>query len=93
MPDYNGTGAPPTPVRLHAYGPRMIHSLPCLVKSYNVEYPNDVDYIKKNFGGQDIIMPIVFTISMTLVEQHSVKNLRQFTLEKFRRGELVKEGF
>jgi len=93
MPDYNGTGAPPTPVRLHAYGRLNIHSLPCLVTQYSMNYPNDVDYVTSNQGTEKVIMPMVFTLSLTLLEQHSVTNLREFNLDKFRRGELVKEGF
>lgn len=93
MPDYNGTGAPPTPVRLHAYGRLNIHSLPCLVKSYNITYPNDVDYVTSAAGTEKIIMPVVFTLQISLMEQHSVANLRKFSLNKFRKGELVKEGF
>jgi hypothetical protein len=93
MPDYNGTGAPPTPIRLHAYGRLNIHSLPCLVTQYSMVYPNDVDYVVSTNSTEKVIMPMVFTLSISLTEQHSVANLREFTLDKFRRGELVKEGF
>jgi len=93
MPDYNGTGAPPTPVKLFAYGTKNIHALPCLVKSYNMAYPNDVDYVVSNQTQGDVTMPIVFTLGMALVEQHSVTQLREFSLDDFRTGTMVGKGF
>ncbi len=93
MPDYNRTGAPPTPVRLFAYGKHNIHSLPCLVKTYTMNYPNDVDYIVSNQTQGDVTMPVIFTLSVTLAEQHSISELRQFTLDDFRAGKLVQSGF
>lgn len=89
MPDYNKSGSPPTPVKLYAYGQRHIAGVPCLVKSYNFDFPNDVDYV---VNGQ-LTIPIVFTLSITLTEQHSVKQLRSFDLGAFRSGEMVKSGF
>jgi hypothetical protein len=93
MPDYNRTGAPPTPVRLFAYGSKNIHALPCLVKTYTMNYPNDVDYIVSNQTQGDVTMPVVFTLSMTLTEQHSISQLREFSLDDFRAGAMVAQGF
>ena len=91
MPDYNNTGAPPTPVKLYAYGDKNFHGIPCLVKAYTMNYPNDVDYAVSTDG--KVTMPIVFTLSINLVEQHSINALRQFSLSEFRKGEMVKQGF
>ena len=93
MPDYNGTGAPPTPIKLFAYGSNNIHALPCLVKDYAMNYPNDVDYVVSNPVQGDVTMPVVFTLSMTLAEQHSVSQLREFSLDDFRAGNMVQSGF
>ena len=93
MPDYNKTGAPPTPVRLFAYGTKNIHALPCLVKTYTMNYPNDVDYVVSNQTQGAVTMPIVFTLSLSLVEQHSVTELQKFTLDDFRAGTMVAKGF
>lgn len=93
LPDYNATGAPPTPVRLYAYGSSHIYNLPCLVRGYSLDYPNDVDYVQYYSGEHDIIVPTIFTISFTLVEQHSVKALREFSLSDFRKGDMVLKGF
>ncbi len=92
MPDYNKTGAPPTPVKLFAYGTKNIHALPCLVRSYTMNYPNDVDYVVDR-GNPDITMPVVFTLGISLIEQHSISQLRQFTLDDFRVGAMVAKGF
>ena len=93
MPDYNKTGAPPTPVRLFAYGTKNIHALPCLVKTYTMNYPNDVDYVVSNQTQGAVTMPIVFTLSLNLVEQHSISQLREFSLDDFRTGAMVAQGF
>ena len=93
MPDYNNTGAPPTPVKLFAYGTKNISALPCLVKTYTMNYPNDVDYVVSNQTQGDVTMPVVFTLSMSLVEQHSVTQLREFSLDDFRTGVMVAKGF
>ena len=93
MPDYNNTGAPPTPVKLFAYGTKNISALPCLVKTYTMNYPNDVDYVVSNQTQGDVTMPVVFTLSMNLVEQHSVTQLREFSLDDFRTGVMVAKGF
>lgn len=93
MPDYNATGAPPTPVELHAYGSHNIHALPCLVRSYTMNYPNDVDYVVSTSGEGDITMPIVFDLGISLTEQHSVAQLRKFDLADFRNGTMVGQGF
>lgn len=93
MPDYNSTGAPPTPVELHAYGSHNIHALPCLVRSYSMNYPNDVDYVVSGEGKGDITMPIVFDLTISLTEQHSVAQLRKFDLADFRNGTMVGQGF
>ena len=93
MPDYNKTGAPPTPVELHAYGAQNIHALPCLVRSYNMTYPNDVDYVVSDQGETDVTMPIVFDLSISMTEQHSIAQLRKFDLGDFRSGKMVGQGF
>lgn len=89
MPDYNNSGSPPVPVKLYAYGTWHLHGLPCLVKSYDFTFPNDVDYISIN----GISMPVIFNIALTLSEQHSVKQLRSFSLADFRAGDMVSQGF
>lgn len=93
MPDYNRTGAPPTPIELHAYGAQNIFALPCLVRSYNMTYPNDVDYVVSNEGETDVTMPIVFDLTISLTEQHSIAQLRKFNLQDFRDGRMVGQGF
>ena len=93
MPDYNRTGAPPTPIELHAYGAKNIHALPCLVASYNMTYPNDVDYVVSDLLETKITMPIMFTITVSLIEQHSIAQLRKFNLQDFRSGKMVGQGF
>lgn len=94
MPDYNKTGAPPTPIKLFAYGTKNIHALPCLVNSYNMNWPNDVDYVTTEKGGEGkIAMPVVFDLSISMVEQHSITQLRKFNLDDFRGGTMVISGF
>lgn len=93
MPDYNRTGAPPTPIELHAYGAKNIHALPCLVNSYAMNYPNDVDYVVSNALETEITMPIVFDLTISLTEQHSIAQLRKFNLQDFRAGKMVGQGF
>jgi len=89
MPDYNNTGAPPTPVRLFAYGSHNFKGVPCLVNNYSMDWPNDVDYAVNG----EVTMPMVFTLGVTLLEQHSITELRGFSLADFRNGAMVARGF
>jgi len=89
MPDYNDTGAPPTPIRLYAYGSHNFKGVPCLVANYSMDWPNDVDYAVNG----EITMPMVFTLGITMIEQHSIRSLRSFSLSDFRTGKMTGRGY
>lgn len=67
LPDFGGTGATPPIVKLSAFRNRNIREVPCVIKSYSIHYPDDVDWI---FDGQDP-MPVIGSISVTLEEAWS----------------------
>lgn len=89
--DYNNTGAPPVPVRLYAYGEHHLYNVPCLVTGYNFTFAKDVNLY--TYRDRGIVIPIVFELSVDLTEQHSIEELRKFSLADFRNGYLVKSGF
>ncbi len=113
-------GTPPPILLFNAYGTAMYHNVPVIVTTFNVEFPQDVDYvqIQTNAGterldidfGFDIFsadrfasetftgditawMPTRFIISVNMTVQNTPDRLRrEFDLDDFRTGKLVKRG-
>lgn len=64
LPGFGGNGATPPIVLLSAFRNRNINKIPCIIESYSIHYPDDVDWI---FDGKDP-MPVIGSISVTLKE-------------------------
>jgi hypothetical protein len=72
LPDFGKTGATPPIVKLSAFYNKNIKNVPCIIKNYSINYPDDVDWI---FGLDSLEdrnpMPVVTTITLTLEESYS----------------------
>ena len=116
-------GTPPPILLFNGYGTAIYHNVPVIVTTYNIELPQDVDYVRVNTTSlginvneeieqdnfdngpipQDRIIskssditawvPSRFIISITIQVQNTPDRLRrQFNLNDFRTGKLIKRG-
>ena len=85
-------GSPPPIGRLNAHG--LYNNTPVVVKSFNFNYPNDVDYITvEMFNGRQSV-PVLFDISVSLLVQiNAVETVKNYTLESFHSGNLLGDGY
>ncbi len=120
----NLRGTPPPILLFNAYGTAIYHNVPVIVTTYNVEFPQDIDYVEVNVGRSagserrdidfgilgDVLsadrfgtieksgdisawIPTKFTVSLTMTVQNTPNRLRRnFNLNDFRTGKLVKKG-
>jgi hypothetical protein len=82
-------GNPPIICQLNGYGASMFNNVPVVVKSFQVDLPDDVNYIKCDVWGTNTWVPIMSNISVTVTPVYNRRDLRQFSLEKFGRGQMV----
>lgn len=91
----NWLGAPPEVLLFSAYSTNYhlghMNQIPVVLKSVSVQYPNDVDYIPTGYdsptdrlGGTPF--PVIMSVSVSLVEQHSAFELEKFNLAAYRNG-------
>lgn len=94
-----GTGAnvgnPPIICQLNGYGANIFNTVPVIIKSYQVDLKDDVQYIRCEVPGvQATWVPVVSTISVTVAPIYNRTRLRQFSLEDFAQGATVRNvGF
>ena len=81
-------GAPPPVCSLTGYGASVFDNVPVVVKSFSVELPNDVNYIRCNAYGTKTWVPITSSISVNVQPVYNRRNLRQFSLTEYAAGTL-----
>jgi len=97
-----GNGLPPKIVTLNGFNPYTrikdngnipvpgplgaINSIPVVITSFDIDWPNDTDFIPDN---DDTATPIIRTGSLTLLEVHSPKQISEFDLNSFFNGDLL----
>jgi hypothetical protein len=89
-------GNPPIICNLSGYGPGVLNSIPVVVKSFSVELPEDVNYIKctsNNFKGGATWVPILSKISVTVAPIYNRSKLRQFSLQEYASGQMSTKGY
>ena len=82
-------GNPPIICQLNGYGGSMFNNVPVIVKSFSVDLADDVNYIKCDVWGTNTWVPIMSNITVQVAPVYNRRNLRQFSLEKFGRGQMV----
>lgn len=85
-------GTPPPIGRLNAHG--LYNNTPVVVKTFQYDYPNDVDYITVDmFNGRQSV-PVLFEMSVSLIMQaNPVEAVKEYTLENFYTGKLLGNGY
>lgn len=85
-------GTPPPIGRFFAHG--LYNDTPVVVKQFQYDYPNDVDYIAVDiFGGKQSV-PVLFEMTVSLIAQiQPIEAVKKYTLEKFHQGKLLGDGY
>lgn len=88
----NKKGTPPPIGRLNAHG--LYNNTPVVVKTFQYDYPNDVDYISVDmFNGKQAV-PVLFEMTVSLIVQvNMVETVKDYTLAKFVSGNLLGDGY
>lgn len=63
-----------------------IYQVPVIITQLDIPYPSDVDYIPTI---NNIPVPTIVTVSISLVEAHSPNAYQKFTLQDFKTGNLL----
>ena len=92
------TGNPPPIVKFNGYGEYVFKNVPCVVTSFNVDLPQDVDYMKTNIGAGEAgspegspgtWVPTQSLMAVTLQPIYSRTHVEQFSLNDFVNGNLI----
>ena len=88
-------GNPPIVCNLTGYGARVFAGVPVIVKSFSVDFKDDVAYIKHSLNGAPPTwVPAMSTISVTVSPIYNRTRLRQFNLAEYANGNIVAgQGF
>jgi hypothetical protein len=88
-------GNPPIVCNLTGYGARVFAGVPVIVKSFSVDFKDDVSYIKYSLNGAPPTwVPAMSTISVTVSPIYNRTRLRQFNLTEYAKGNIVAgQGF
>lgn len=84
-------GNPPIICNLTGYGSSVFDKIPVIIKSFNVDLPDNVNYVKCNTFGTNTWVPVMSTISVTVTPIYNRTRLRQFSLQDYAKGK-VAEG-
>ena len=81
-------GAPPPICRLTGYGASLFDNIPVVVKSFSVDLDSDVNYKRCNAFGTNTWVPITSTVNINVQPVYNRRNLRQFSLTDYAKGNL-----
>jgi hypothetical protein len=91
-------GSPPEILKFSAYSTDdrgYMNKIPVVLDKLDINYPNDIDYIptdnKDNDNLSGVPFPIIMTIGINLIEQHSAIEYEKFNLHQYRNG--ILKGF
>ena len=79
-------GNPPLVCNLTGYGSSIFDKVPVIVKSFSVDLKDDVNYIRCNTFGTNTWVPVISTVSVTLMPVYNRQKMRQFNLQDYARG-------
>jgi hypothetical protein len=86
-------GLPPPILLFSGYGTYMFNDLKVILKSHSFPYDENVDTVNVQVPGGFARLPVMFTIQLNLEVQNAPKAMRkEFSLDKFRTGELMTKG-
>lgn len=88
------SGNPPIVCQLSGYGPGILNQIPVVIKSFQIDLNDDINYIKVNAGVQKFNtgptwVPILSTISVTVSPIYNRTLLRKFSLQDYADGKAI----
>lgn len=88
------SGNPPVVCQLSGYGPGILNQIPVVIKSFQIDLDDSVNYIKVNKGVQRFNtaptwVPILSTISVTVSPIYNRTLLRKFSLQDYADGKAL----
>jgi hypothetical protein len=89
----DNAGNPPVICNLSGYGPGILNSIPVIIKSFSMEMPDDVNYIKVNGSQGPTWVPIISNISITVSPIYNRSRLREFSLQDYANGGKDSRGY
>jgi hypothetical protein len=85
-------GAPPIICRLSGYGSYIFDDVPVVIKSFQIELPEDVNYINVEINGRNQWVPALSTVSVVVAPVYNRAKLRKFSLAEFAQGAALSRG-
>lgn len=85
--DYAGN--PPIICHLKGYGDSVFPRVPVIIKSFSVDFKDDVNYINCDKWGTNTWVPVLSTITVVVTPVYNRTMLRQFNLQDYAKGQLV----
>jgi len=88
----SNAGAPPPLSRLNGYGDYVFKDVPIIITSFQVELAQDIDYIKVEVpgkAGKESWAPSHSVITVSCRPTYSRDTVRQFSLDKFVKGDFI----
>lgn len=82
-------GNPPIVCKLSGYGSYVFNNIPVIIKSFNVELKDDVNYISTLVAGQQQWVPTLSNISVTVTPVYQRDRLKTFSLQDFASGKTI----
>lgn len=79
-------GNPPIVCRLNGYGEYMFNDVPIVIKSYQVELKDSVQYRKIDFGIRSTWVPALSTITVVVAPVYNNEKMRKFSLQNYAQG-------
>ena len=89
----DNAGNPPVICNLSGYGPGILNSIPVIIKSFTMDMPDDVNYIKVNNRQGSTWVPILSTVSITVAPIYNRSRLREFSLQDYANGGKDSRGY
>lgn len=87
-------GNPPIICNLTGYGSHVFDKVPVIIKSFSVDFKDDVNYIQCDpfNNGKYTWVPILSTITVQVAPVYSRQGLRKFSLQDYARGKMSADG-
>ena len=82
-------GNPPVICTLSGYGPMLLNNIPVVVKSFQIELKDDVNYIEVTKDEKSTWVPVLSTLTVTLMPMYNRERLRKFNLQNFAAGKEI----
>lgn len=82
-------GNPPIICRLSGYGSNIFNNIPIIVKSFSVDLKDDVNYVRCDAYGNSTWVPVLSTITVSVMPIYNRANLRKFNINDYMAGKAV----